>query len=145
MKFISSEYASHLGRAIVTMQHLGKKFVGIANAHPDDAENASEYAGCALAELRATVRALKYERKIAKNKSDEALDFVKACEGYAKFDPESDTAKVMYRQLNRRIKRVNDLTDQINDLLEKIKIFGQRRQIILNALKRKKEMSKEDK
>ena len=145
MKFIKSYYDPILGGSFVQMQHLGKKFDGYANLHSEDKENASEYAGCTLAEFRATVKALKYERKIAKNKSDEALDFVKACEGYAKFDPESDTAKVMYRQLNRRIKRVNDLTDQINDLLEKIKTFGQRRQIILNALKRKKEMSKEDK
>lgn len=145
MKFISSNYDSAWGESYVVMQHFGKKFYGFANLHPDDAENASEYAGCTLAELRATLAALKYERKIAKKKSDEAIDFIKACEGYAKFDPESDTAKVMYRQLNRRIKRVNDLTDQINDLLEEIKVFAQKRQIILNAIKRKKEMSKEDK
>ena len=146
MKFISSEYDSYLGHAVVIMQHLGKKFIGTANLHPDDSENASEFAGCALAELRATVKALKYERTIAKQASDEALKFVHACENYAKFDPESDTAKVIYRQLNRKIKQVNDLTDQINELLEQIQTFGQRRQIILNALKRRKiEMSKKDK
>lgn len=145
MKFILSNYDSAWGEAHVIMQHLGVKFSGFANVHPDDKINASEYAGCTLAELRATLAALKYERRIAKNKSDEAIDFVKACEGYAKFDPESDTAKVMYRQLNRRIKRVNDLTDQINNLLEEIKVFAQKRQIVLNAIKRKKEMSKEDK
>ena len=145
MKFISSNYDPEKGKSNVIMQHLGKKFAGFANLHPDDIENASSYAGCELAELRAQVEALKYERKIAKQKSDEALDFIKACESYAKFDPESDTAKVMYRQLNRRIKRVNDITDQINDLLEEIKTFGQRRQIIINAIKRKKELSKKDK
>ena len=145
MKFISSNYDSKDGESYVVMQHLGKKFYGFANLHPDDKKNASEYAGCGLAELRSTVKALKYERKLAKNKSDEALDFVKACEGYAKFDPESNTAKVMYRQLNRRIKRVNDLTDKINDLLEEIKTFAQRREMIINAMKKKKEMSKKDK
>jgi hypothetical protein len=145
MKFISSEYDPKLGVSHVIMQHLGKKFFGNADLHPDDIENASEFAGCALAEMRATVAALKYERKLAKQKSDEAWDFIKACESYAKFDPESDTAKVIYRQLNRRIKRVNDLTDQINDLLEKIATFGSRRQIVLDAIKRRKEMTKEDK
>lgn len=145
MKFISSNYNDFFRISTVWMQHLGKKFDGYAKLHPDDLTNESTYAGCALAELRATVKALKYERKIAKNKSDEALDFVKSCEGYAKFDPESDTAKVMYRQLNRRIKRVNDLTDQINELLEQIQTFAQRRQIVLNAIKRNKEMSKKDK
>lgn len=145
MKFISSEYDSKWGESCVIMQHLGKKFYGFANLHPDDKENASEYAGCGLAELRATVKALKYERKLAKNKSDEALDFVKACEGYAKFDPESETAKAIYRQLERRIKRVNDLTDQINDLLEQIKVYAHRRQILINAIDRKKKITKKDK
>lgn len=145
MKFISSNYDPEWGESFVEMQHLGIKFPGFANVHPDDKENASEYAGCALAELRATLAALKYERRLAKKKSDEAIDFMKSCEGYAKFDKNSDTAKVMYRQVNRRIKRVNDLTDQINDLLEEIKMFGQKRQIILNAIKRNKEMSKKDK
>lgn len=144
MKFISSNYDPKWGESFVIMQHLGEKFYGFANLHPDDKENASEYAGCGLAELRATVKALKYERKLAKNKSDEALDFVKACEGYAKFDPESETAKVIYRQLNRRIKRVNDLTDQINDLLEQIKVYAHRRQVLINAIKRKKKMTKKD-
>lgn len=145
MKFISSDYDPYLGISHVTMQHLGKKFIGIAYLHTNDKNNASEYAGCALAELRATVKALKYERTIAKKKSDEALDFVKACEGYAKFNPKSDTAKVIYRQLNRRIKRVNNLTDEINELLEEIRTFGQRRQIVLEAIKKRKEMSKKDK
>ena len=114
MKFIESHIFNKSPETIyVTMQHLGVKFIDMARCHPDDMENYSEYAGGELAELRATVKALKYERKIAKKKSDEALDFVKSCEGYAKFDPESNTAKVMYRQLNRRIKRVNDLTDEI--------------------------------
>lgn len=145
MKFISSTYESDCGKSFVEIQHLGVKFFGTAFLHPEDKERESKYAGCTLAELRATVAALKYERKLAKIKSDEALDFVKSCEGYAKFDPESDTAKVMYRQLNRRIKRVNDLTDKINKLLEEIKTFAQRREMIINAMKKTKEMSKKDK
>ena len=145
MKFISSEYDPYLGHAVVIMQHLGKKFTGVANVHPDDKEHSSEFAGCRLAELRATVKALKYERAIAKEKSDEAIDLLKSCEGYNKFDKNSDSAKVIYRQVNRRIKRVNDLTDEINNLLKEIQNFATKRQIILNALKRKKELSKEDK
>ena len=76
---------------------------------------------------------------------DEALDFVKSLEGYAKFDKNSDTAKVIYRQLNRRIKRVNDLTDQINELMNDLDRKIHRRVIVTNAIKRKQEMSKEDK
>ena len=37
-----------------------------------------------------------------------------AIEGYKDFDKNSPTAKVMYRQLNQRIKKVNKLIDEIN-------------------------------
>ncbi len=144
MKFIKSIYDPDTGISNVIMQHLGKKFVGKAVAHPDDKENASEFAGCEYAEIRAKIMALKHERKIAKNKSDEALDFVKACECYANFDKDSATAKVMYRQLNQRIKRVNDITDEINELLMTLDRKIHQRTIVTGAIKRKK-MSKEDK
>lgn len=145
MKFIKSSYDPDTGFSYVIMQHLGKKFVGEARLHPDDKENASQYAGCEYAEIRATIKALKYERNLAKIKTDEALDFVKACENYAHFDKDSESAKLMYRQLNKRIKKVNDLTDQINELLKELDTKIHRRVIVTNALKRKKYMSKEDK
>ena len=145
MKFIESSYNEHSGISTVIMQHLGEKFKGIARLHPDDKENASNYAGCEYAEIRAKIKALKYERAIAKNKSDMAIDFIKSIEGYTKFDKNSDSAKVMYRQLNQRIKRVNDLTDEINSLMDELDKKIHRRTIVTNAIKRKKEMSKKDK
>lgn len=145
MKFIESHYNEETGFSTVIMQHLGKKFVGQAKIHPDDKENQSKYAGCEYAEIRAMIKALKYERQLAKKKSDEALDFVKSCEGYAKFDPESDTAKVIYRQLNRRIKRVNDLADKINSLMKELDQKINRRNIVIKAIERKHKMSKKDK
>lgn len=145
MKFISSSYNPKTGKSEVVMQHLGVKFKGYAQLHPDDRENESNFAGCYLAELRAKILALRYERYLAKKKSDDAIDFMKSCENYTAFDPESSTAKAMYRQINRRIKKVNDITDEINNLLNEIDIAKRRRQIVLNAIKRNKEKSKEDK
>ena len=145
MKFISSSYNPKTGKSEVVMQHLGIKFKGSAQLHPEDKENESRFAGCYLAEVRAKILALKYERYMAKKKSDDAIDFIKSCENYANFDKDSPTAKAMYRQINRRIKRVNDITDEINKYLNEIDIYQRRRSIVTNAIKRKKEMSKEDK
>ena len=144
MKFIDSAYDPNTGMSVVIMQHLGEKFEGTAKVHPDD-EKGSSYFGCQLAEIRATIKALKYERKLAKQKSDEALDFVKACQCYKIFNKDDNTAKLMYRQLNRRIKKVNDLTDKINELLKEEDICKHQRQIVINAIERHKEMTKEDK
>jgi hypothetical protein len=144
MKFINSSYDPETGLSTVVMQHLGIKFFGSARLHPDDKESASKYGGCIIAELRATISALKYERTIAKQKADEAIDFMKACEGYANFDKDSPTAKVMYRQVNRRIKRVNDITDEINNLIKEVQEQIYKRKIVINAIKRKKTMTKKD-
>jgi hypothetical protein len=142
MKFISSHYNQEKGLSNVCVQHLGKKFNGLASAHPDDKENWSELAGCSYAETRAMIEALKYERQLAKQKADDALDFVKSCECYSKFNKDDPSAKVIYRQLNQRIKRVNDLADEINDLYAALDTSIKRREIILNAIKAKK--AKED-
>lgn len=144
MKFIDSSYDSETGISKVIMQHLGIKFVGIAKLHPDDWENASSFEGCFIAEQRAMILALKYERYQAKRKADEAIDFMKACSCYKNFDKESPTAKAMYRQLNRRIKKVNDITDKINELYKVIELHTHARATVLRAIKRKKEMSKKD-
>ena len=145
MKFISSSFNPKTGKSEVIMQHLGVKFKGTAQIHPEDREHLSNFEGCYIAELRAKILALRYEKYLAKKKSDDAIDFIKSCKNYAAFDSESPTAKAMYRQMNRRIKKVNDLTDQINDLLKELDMHQRRRQIVLNAIKRKKEMTKEDK
>lgn len=138
MKFISSSYDPNTGESVVIMQHLGIKFKGKAHLNPEETNPPSEYAGCAYAEIKATIKALKYERKLAKNKADMALDFVKSCECYAKFNKNDETAKSIYRQLNKRIEKVNNLTDNINNLYKKLNILINRREIILKAIDNKK-------
>lgn len=140
MQFISSDYEVNDMEAIssVVVQHLGEKFYGYAWGHPDDKENWSEFAGCSYAETRAMIEALKYERNIVKRKADDAIDFLKACECYKNFDKNSETAKVLYRQVNQRVKKVNDLTDKINNLYIELDKSIKRRNVIINALKRKK-------
>lgn len=143
MKFISSSFDFDTGISEVVVQHLGKKFIGTAKLHPDDKDKVSNYTGCQIAEMRATIKALKHERKIAKNKSDMALDFIKSVENYTKFNKEDESAKSMYRQLNRRIKEVNDITDQINELYYEIDMLPRKKSVILNSILTKKK-SKQD-
>jgi mannitol-specific phosphotransferase system IIBC component len=137
MKFIASKYDENTGWSTVTMQHLGIKFNGAAKVHPDEV-NPSKYAGCRFAEMRATLNALKYERKLLKNKADMALDFVKSLECYAGFDKNSDTAKYIYKQLNKRIEKVNKVTDEINNLQYDLDVAIHQRDMVTKALERKK-------
>ena len=137
MKFIESTYEN--GLSTVTVEHMGMHFIGTARLHPDDEPYASEYAGCGIAESRAVIAALKHERKIRKNQCEECRKFVKACMGYKNFDKESPTAKAIFRQLNQRIKQVNELADEINAIYKSIDRGIWQRDLILKSIKAKKD------
>lgn len=137
MKFIKSNYEN--GHSLVVIRHLKHRFYGTADVHPDDKKNTSEFAGCILAEMRAQIKALKYERRLAKEEAEICRKFIKACETSNTWNKNSNTAKIAYHQLNCKIKRVNKLTDEINDLLFKINKYIVERDITLKAFERNKQ------
>lgn len=139
MKFRDSFYKD--GKADVWVKHLEKIFLGRAFAHPEE-ENPSEFVGCEIAERRAVIEALKYERKIAKEELKKYQNFVKACECYKDWNKEDPSAKVVYRQLNRKIKRINDLTEEIKNCEDLLKRYIVTREVLKKRLKEKKEESK---
>lgn len=144
MKFIESYYDPATKTSYVTMQHLGKKFEGIARVHPDYIDTASEYAGCYYAEIRAKIKALKYERKKAKEEAEICRKFVKAIECYSKFDSTEPSAKSMYRQLAVKIKKVNDITNHINNLMSQLNFEIHNRDIILKAIEKRKKTKQDN-
>lgn len=123
MKFI--DYTSDNKTTVVTIEYKGKQYQGISNCHPDDTY--SKFAGGEIAEMRALIKAFKEEYLTARHDCDEMRKLVKICTQYKNFDKESPTAKVMYRELNHQIKKVNKLADRINSLYVRIdnRIKGQ--------------------
>ena len=144
MKFFHSHYNKEEGISSVIMKHLGADFIGNAHVHPDDKEKASEYMGGAIAETRAVIKALKYERKLLKENAEVCRKFIKACECYKGWDPESPTARAAYRQLNRRIKAVNDITDEINDRMFNLERHIWKRDALLTKLAKYKQNKLKD-
>lgn len=142
MKFISSLYDSLTGFSSVVIEHMGVNFIGTARLHPDDAANASEIAGCSYAESRACIEALKYERSLAKKDAETCRNYIKACECYKKWNSESPTAKAAYRQLNRKIKKVNDLTDEINDMMFSLDEAIWKRGVTVKAFNRRNKQNR---
>ena len=138
MRFITSSYDKKTGYSRVLIEHMGKRFWGTAQLHPDDKDMGSNYAGCAYAEIRAEIKALKYEHKIMKEKAEECRKFVKACEQYKNWDKTSPSARVIYRQLNTRIKRVNQLVDMIDSKQKALERLIWHRDITIKAFERNK-------
>ena len=144
MKFIDNFYDKEVGTSVVIMEHRKKRFVGEAFLNPEDKEKASEYVGCAYAETRAVIKVLKHERKILKEDAEACRKFIKACECYKGWDPESPTARAAYRQLNRRIKAVNDITDEINDRMFNLERHIWKRDVLLAKLAKYKQNKLKD-
>ena len=139
MKFLTSVYDKESGLSVVDIKHMGRLFTGIAKLNSEDKETASEYAGCSYAEGRARIKALKYERKKLKEDAESCRKFIKACECYKNWDPSSPTARAAYRQLNRKIKKVNEITDIINQEMFELDRLIWRRGITLKAIERNKQ------
>ena len=119
MKFIDSRVYKEIRMSEVIIEHKGKEFAGFAVCHSDDTW--SDYIGCKFAELRATLKALKYEYKIEKRKIEEIQKFIAIVEQYKNFNKEDGTAKAMYRQLNRRLKNLKAIEEDINMVKKTIK------------------------
>jgi hypothetical protein len=122
---------------MATVRHLGQYFTGQSYRHPEE-EYPSNYAGCQYAEIRATIKALKYERELAKHKADIAKEFVRKCEDRKEFQEEDSTTRAMYKELNAQINKVNKLTDAINLLLEDLDRLPKRRDVVNKAMDRRR-------
>lgn len=112
MKFLTSETYPDKGLSIVSVEYKGNNYQGRAKLHPNDVW--SEFTGCRFAEERAEIKALKAEYKQKRHDCEECRKFVAAVRQYSKFNPKDPSAKAMFRQLNCRIKEVNQLIDKIN-------------------------------
>ena len=143
MKFLSYHFDPKANTTSVCVEHMGKVFEGVAKVHPDDVDLISDFTGGRYAETRATVKALKYERKIAREKCEECRKLVNACRQYKDFDPTSPTAKAMFRQLNMRIKKVDALTEEISMLLLSIETDKLYREKTLKAIRDRRNKGKE--
>ena len=139
MHLLSSYFNPETGKSIVEVKHKKKIYHGVARLHPDDMDKASKYTGCRYAELRAEIKALKEEHKKEKIICEEIHKFVRACSQYKNFDETSPTARAIYRQLNRRINKVNKIADLINKKLSDLDIAIRQKEIVSNALQRKKQ------
>ena len=138
-----ADYDKETKISTVQIKHMGKVFTAYSKLIEEDLPHESKFTGCRFAEKKAIIKALKYEYKIKKEKCKECENFIKTLEQYKLFDPSEKSAKIMYRQLNRRIKEVNKLADKITSLEFSLKtdILGQT--MFINKLNKKsKEVNK---
>ena len=135
MKFISCDYNENSHYTIVCMEHLNIRFYGIAKLHPED--EYSKYVGAEVAESRATIKALQYEVQLKKVKLHEIENFIRACQQYKNFDKNSSTAKVVFKQYNRKLKEIKNLKDEIESTKESLSWYLKSRDKLMEKIRTK--------
>ena len=144
-KFIESDFDVDTLVSQVTIEMNKERYTATTKVHKDDMDKISKYCGCRFAEAKAEIKALKAELRKEKAKCEEVRKFVRAVSCYKNFDPESAPAKAVFRQLNIRIKKVNELVDYINEKQREYSTMINQRDIVTRAIDRKKEKgAKED-
>lgn len=142
MKFYDSYTFKDKGESVVKVKHRGKIYIGKAQLHPEDSW--SEFTGARYAEIRAEISALKDEYKQKKHDCEECKKFTIAVSQYANFDKASPSARAMYRQLNRRIKEVNNIAIEINRKELSLKFAISQQNKLIEKFLKKYSQAKED-
>ena len=126
-KLVNAIASQKDGESTVTLKYKNKEFTGFANLHPDD--EWSDFFGCEIAEIRAKIYAAKWELQNRRQELKNCQNFIKAVECYADFNPESPTARAMYRQLNQRKKAVAIAKERVASLQASIPIMIKNREL----------------
>ena len=75
-KFLHSNADKEMGISTVTIEYKNERFTGLASKHPDD--EWSEFFGCEIAEVRAKIKAAKWEFRNKKKEYKNYENFVKS-------------------------------------------------------------------
>lgn len=144
MRLVDAYYSESFEKSYATVEHsingIKQRFEGISKVHPEE-EHASKFTGCRYAEMRARIKAYKAERAALIIKCDECRKFIKACGQCKDWDKNSATAKVAYRQLNKKINHINHLTNVINQLEWDLKIAIRQQETVSKKLADKRAMT----
>jgi hypothetical protein len=79
---ISSDYNAETGESVVTIHTEEGNFTGRARLHPADADNASRFFGCQIAEQRAAIKWHKAQLRILREQEAAIFAFIKETFGY---------------------------------------------------------------
>ena len=107
IKFVDAKADKKTGLSTVWLKNGKKEFSGTALLAKGD--DWSHIFGCRIAELRATIKVINDMIKTKRDEYKVIENFIKAVSCYKNFDPNSETTKCMYRQLNRKKIEINRL------------------------------------
>ena len=138
VKYVKATVDEDDGFSEVVVRNGKRYYHGYAQLHPDD--DWSSIFGCRIAELRATLNALNDVIREKRKEYRCIQNFIKACECYKNFDVESNSARCVYRQLNRRKTEIDKLIQTREDIKKFIHDSIDMRESLKKKIKKMREI-----
>jgi hypothetical protein len=136
------------GIAFCTIYYDKYSFTGEAQCHPDDRDMMSKLTGQTIAEMRATIKYLRFIRDCELQPQLKALKQLYYSINHSKyFNPKSYEAKMLYRQINHineDLKENKYLIDLTKSQLETYLITKERDHKQLRDFLKKKELAEDN-
>lgn len=139
---ISEGWSITFNGTYVAINYKGKTFKGECYVHPEDNEKRSYLFGATIAYKRAVRKALIYEIEDTKKQFKIYRNLLTACQSTKGWDPKEKSAKIFYRQFNILDRRLNSLKHEKIELEYDIYLSIKQRDIVTNAIDRKKKQNK---
>ena len=126
----------------VIISYKNRTFKGRCYVHPEDDKKKSYLFGATIAYKRAVRKALIYEIADTKKLFKIYQNLLTACQSTKGWDPKEKSAKIFYRQFNILARKLNNLKNEKLDLEDDIFFSIKQRDIVTNAIDRKKKQNK---
>lgn len=139
MILTDASYDKETGVSKCTILHNGVKYYGEARLHPDDKDNWSSFLGCRIAEARATLKALKAEKKEKQQELHYYENLVKTLLNYKNIDTESREYRIIRNIVWRKNRELQSLNALIDYYQGEIKTLPIKRDIVIRAIARRNE------
>lgn len=117
------------GTAFCTIYYNKYSFMGEAQCHPDDRDMMSKLTGQTMAEMRATIKYLRFIKDCELQPQLKALKQLYYSMNYSKyFNPKSYEAKMLYRQINIVKEDLSNINIEISNIKKSLKEYIERKE-----------------
>ena len=130
------------GTASCIIEYDGLTFCGIAKCHPNDEDMQSEKVGMYIAELRAKIKFMQYQKRIDRAKDDEIKNLLFSMDRSKHFDCNSYAVKRLYKHLKAAMLEVENDRKLIEDYRIEIKRYIDTKDIFYKYIRRNREKDK---
>ena len=139
---VSEGWSDSFNGTDVIISYKNKLFRGKCFVHPEDNKKKSYLFGATIAYKRAVRNALIYEIADTKKQFKIYQNLLAACQSTKGWDPKEKSAKIFYRQFNILDRRLYNLKHEKIELEYDIYLSIKQRDIVTNAIDRKKRQNK---